>query len=155
VTSLCCLGRTVSERVVAPPASKEVAGSGLRRGRFVDPLVEEIVRPLAAARSLAAGLTCGGAVVVRRVVGLLDEVLRGDATLSKVDRVVAAEPLPGPEGVAPAPAYPLVLTGVDYPGVEFEADEDARDSTRSVFGDLRVERQTAARVAERVVSGLE
>jgi len=106
---------------------------------------------------LVVRLRAGGFArqLVRRVVGLLDEVLRGDATLSKVDRVVAAEPLPGPEGVAPAPAYPLVLTGVDYPGVEFEADEDARDSTRSVFGDLRVERQTAARVAECVVSGLE
>lgn len=105
---------------------------------------------------LVVELRAGGFArqLVRRVVGLLDEVLRGDATRSKVDRVFSADPLPGPEGVAPAPAYPLVLTGVDYPGVTFEPDDDAVDATRSVFEDLRVERATAARVAACVVSGL-
>ncbi|WP_276249719.1 tRNA pseudouridine(38-40) synthase TruA [Haloarcula rara] len=103
--------------------------------------------------TLAAGGFCRQ--LVRRVVGLLDEIIRGAAPPSKVDCVFDDEPLPGPEGVAPAPAYPLVLTGVDYPGVTFETDEEASDSARSVFEELRVERQTAARVAECVVSGLE
>jgi tRNA pseudouridine38-40 synthase len=93
--------------------------------------------------------------LVRRVVGLFDEILRGDAAVSKVDRVFSADPLPGPEGVAPAPAYPLVLSGVDYPGVAFETDEAAVETARSTFEDRRVERRTAARVAGYVVSGLE
>ncbi|MDS0282222.1 tRNA pseudouridine(38-40) synthase TruA [Haloarcula onubensis] len=107
--------------------------------------------------SLVVRLRAGGFCrqLVRRVVGLLDEMLRGEATLAKVDRVFSAESLPGPEGVAPAPAYPLVLSGVDYPGVAFEADEDAIEDARSAFEALRVERQTAARVARYVVSGLE
>ncbi|MBX0287754.1 tRNA pseudouridine(38-40) synthase TruA [Haloarcula salinisoli] len=93
--------------------------------------------------------------LVRRVVGLLDEILRGESSRSKVERVFAAKPLPGPEGVAPAPAYPLVLSGVDYPDVLFETDDEAVETARSVFEDLHVERQTAARVAGCVVSGLE
>jgi len=105
---------------------------------------------------LVVELRAGGFArqLVRRVVGLLDEILRGESSSSKVDRVFAAEPLPGPEGVAPAPAYPLVLTGVDYPGVEFQTDDDAVETARSVFEDLRIERRTGARVAARVVSGL-
>ena len=105
---------------------------------------------------LVVELRAGGFArqLVRRVVGLLAELIRGDAPRSKVGRVLSAEPLPGPEGVAPAPAYPLVLSGVTYPGVEFEADEEATESARSVFEDLRAERQTAARVAACVVSEL-
>ncbi len=106
---------------------------------------------------LVVTLAAGGFArqLVRRVVGLLDEILRGASPPSKADRVFDDEPLPGPEGVAPAPAYPLVLTGVDYPGVEFETDDEAVESARSVFEELRVERRTASRVAECVVSGLE
>ncbi|WP_324665272.1 tRNA pseudouridine(38-40) synthase TruA [Haloarcula sediminis] len=106
---------------------------------------------------LVVELRAGGFArqLVRRVVGLLDEIIRGESALSKVDRVLSAEPLSGPEGVAPAPAYPLVLTGVDYPGVVFDPDDDAVDGARSVFEDLRVERATAARVAACVASGIE
>jgi len=93
--------------------------------------------------------------LVRRVVGLLDEILRDDSPRSKVERVFADEPLPGPDGVAPAPAYPLVLTGVEYSGVTFQVDDDAVESARSMFENLQVERRTAARVAECVVSGLD
>ncbi|WP_262180073.1 tRNA pseudouridine(38-40) synthase TruA [Haloarcula laminariae] len=105
---------------------------------------------------LVVELRAGGFArqLVRRVVGLLDEILRDGAPRSKVERVFDDAPLPGPEGVAPAPAYPLVLTGVDYPGVAFEPDEDAVDGARSVFEALRVERHTAGRVAGRMVSGL-
>jgi len=92
---------------------------------------------------------------VRRVVGLVAEIARGDSPLSKVDRVLAAGPLSGPDGVAPAPAYPLVLTGVDYPEVAFDADSEAVDSARTVFADRRAERRTAARVAGCVLNGLE
>jgi tRNA pseudouridine38-40 synthase len=102
--------------------------------------------------TLAAGGFCRQ--LVRRVVGLLAELVRDESPLSKVDRVFAPEQLPGPEGVAPAPAYPLVLAGVDYPGVEFESEGDAVESAHSVFAELRAERRTAARVAGCVSSGL-
>ena len=93
--------------------------------------------------------------LVRRVVGLLAEIACGESALSKVDRVLAPEPLSGPDGVAPAPASPLVLTGVHYPEITFDADPEAVDSARTVFADLRDERRTAARVADRVLDGLE
>jgi tRNA pseudouridine38-40 synthase len=106
---------------------------------------------------LVVELRAGGFArqLVRRAVGLLDEVVRGDAPPSKVDRVLTAEPLSGPEGVAPAPAYPLVLSDVRYSGVDFEPDDDALSTARTVFSDLRAERQTAARVADHVLRGLE
>ena len=93
--------------------------------------------------------------LVRRVVGLVAEIARGESALGKVDRVLASEPLPGPEGVAPAPAYPLVLTGVSYPGLDFEVDREAAASAREVFADLRAERLAGARVAGSVLEGLE
>jgi tRNA pseudouridine38-40 synthase len=106
---------------------------------------------------LVVELRAGGFArqLVRRVVGLLADICRGDAPRSKIDRVLAPEPLSGPEGVAPAPAYPLVLTDVTYPGVTFEPDTEAVGSARDVFADLRSERRTAARVAGHVLDGLD
>jgi tRNA pseudouridine38-40 synthase len=106
---------------------------------------------------LVVELRAGGFArqLVRRVVGLLAEILRGDASLSKVERAFDDEPLSGPEGVAPAPAYPLVLTDVLYPGVGFEPDSEAVESARTVFAELRAERRTAAQVADHVLTGLE
>jgi tRNA pseudouridine38-40 synthase len=106
---------------------------------------------------LVVELRAGGFArqLVRRVVGLLAEIVREAASLSKIERVLDEEPLSGPEGVAPAPAYPLVLTDVVYPGVGFETDADAVQSARSVFEELRAERRTAAKVADHVLTGLE
>ncbi|MBV0925327.1 tRNA pseudouridine(38-40) synthase TruA [Halomicroarcula limicola] len=92
--------------------------------------------------------------LVRRVVGLIAEVARGESSFPKVERVLGPEPVEGPEGVAPAPAYPLVLTDVTYPGVGFDADPDARASAREIFDGLRAERRTTARVAGTVRDGL-
>jgi len=105
---------------------------------------------------LVVELRAGGFArqLVRRVVGLLAEILRGEASPSKVERVFSPEPIPGPEGVAPAPAYPLVLTDVSYPSVTFERDAEAVESASAVFEKLRTERRTAARVAGRVADGL-
>jgi len=105
---------------------------------------------------LVVELRAGGFArqLVRRVVGLLDEILRGVSPPSKVDSVFSPEPLPGPDGVAPAPAYPLVLTDVRYPGVTFERDEEAAEGADDVFEELRTERRTAARVAGRIADGL-
>jgi tRNA pseudouridine38-40 synthase len=93
--------------------------------------------------------------LVRRVVGLVDEVGSGDAGLSKVDRVLGSAPLDGPEGVAPAPAEALVLWEVAYPGIAFTVDADAAETAREIFGESRVTHATAARVAGSVEDALD
>ncbi|MFC7153884.1 tRNA pseudouridine(38-40) synthase TruA [Halomarina halobia] len=92
--------------------------------------------------------------LVRRVVGMVAAVARGERDLAFVDRVLSAEALSGPDGVAPAPPEPLVLTRVDYPDLDFAADERAAASAREVFEARRVERLTGARVAETVLDGM-
>ncbi len=92
--------------------------------------------------------------LVRRVVSLVREVAVGDAELAKVERVLGAEPIDGPEGVAPAPAEPLVLADVAYPGVTFDRDADAAASAREVFRQKRIERAAGARVAGRIAEGV-
>jgi tRNA pseudouridine38-40 synthase len=92
--------------------------------------------------------------LVRRVVSLVRAVGRGEATLSKVDRVLASEPLSGPEGVPAAPPTPLVLSDVGYPCVSFAVDEAAVASARAVFENRRVEGLVRARVADAVLDRL-
>jgi tRNA pseudouridine38-40 synthase len=97
---------------------------------------------------LVCRLRAGGFArqLVRRVVRVVDTVARGERALGAVDRLLAPAPVDGPEGVAPAPAYPLVLTGVDY-GLAFERDDEALASLRDVFEGRRGEYETRARVA--------
>jgi len=85
--------------------------------------------------------------LVRRAVSLVAEVARGGASLDRVERALGPEGLSGPEGIPPAPAYPLVLTDVSYPGLPFSSDEAALERARELFAELRVERRTGARVA--------
>ncbi|MFB6308309.1 MAG: tRNA pseudouridine(38-40) synthase TruA, partial [Haloarculaceae archaeon] len=70
---------------------------------------------------LVLELTAGGFArqLVRRLVSVVAEIATGDAELDRIDRVLAPEPLSGPDGVPPAPAEPLVLTGVAYPDLSF------------------------------------
>jgi tRNA pseudouridine38-40 synthase len=97
-------------------------------------------------------LRAGGFVreMVRRVVSLVRAVATGDAELAKVERVLGPEQVEGPAGVAPAPAYPLVLVDAGYPQLDFSVDEEAAESTREVFESIREERATGARVAREV-----
>ncbi|PSP95777.1 tRNA pseudouridine(38-40) synthase TruA [Halobacteriales archaeon QS_4_62_28] len=92
--------------------------------------------------------------LVRRVVGLVGEIAGGDRPLAKIDRVFDDAPLDGPEGVAPAPPAPLVLTAVDY-DVSFTIDADARASARAVFAKRYAKRLASARVARTVRDGFE
>ena len=92
--------------------------------------------------------------LVRRLVSLVRAVATGEAATEKVERVLAPDPLPGHEGIAPAPAYPLVLVGVEYPDLDFTIDADAAESARAVFGDRRAEWRTRARVAGEIAGRL-
>ena len=91
--------------------------------------------------------------LVRRLVTLLVDVGTGERTIDSIERVLAPEPLPGHEGVRPAPAYPLVLASVEY-DLDFAVDPDAVEATRAVFEADRVEYLTRSRVAGLVVDGL-
>jgi tRNA pseudouridine38-40 synthase len=89
------------------------------------------------------------------VVGLATEIGRGESELEKVDRVLGPEPIDGPDGVAPAPAEPLVLWDVAYDWVSFRVDEEAAESARAVWRQRHRERAAAARVAGVISDGLE
>ncbi|WP_101294201.1 tRNA pseudouridine(38-40) synthase TruA [Halegenticoccus soli] len=92
--------------------------------------------------------------LVRRLVSLVRAVAAGEADLAKVDRVLGPDPIDGPEGVAPAPPTPLVLTRVEYPDVSFDVDADAAGSARAVFDDRYVAGRVAARVADEIRRGV-
>lgn len=92
--------------------------------------------------------------LVRRIVSLAADIGAGDA-FERIERVLDESPLSGPDGVGPAPAYPLVLTDVQYPELSFQTDADAAARARELFEKQRVERTTAARVSRELTDGLE
>ena len=73
--------------------------------------------------------------LVRRLVAAVRAVGRGAADPSHIERLLAAEPVPGELGVGPAPAAPLVLWNVAYDGVTFAVDDEAAESARAAFGE--------------------
>jgi tRNA pseudouridine38-40 synthase len=85
---------------------------------------------------------------VRRLASLLAAVGAGERDLDFVDRVLADESLPGPEGVPAAAPDPLVLAGVDYgDALDFRVHRAAAATAWTAFERRRVERTTGARVA--------
>jgi tRNA pseudouridine38-40 synthase len=92
--------------------------------------------------------------LVRRLVSLVAASARRGLPESRVERVLSAEPLSGPEGVAPAPAEALVLSDVAYP-LEFAADGRAAADAREWFRERRAEAATGARVAGHVAGALD
>jgi len=105
---------------------------------------------------LVVTLSAGGFArqLVRRVVSVVSAVARGNADPDRVEQVLAAEPLDGPEGVAPAPASPLVLADVTYPGLEFAVDDDAAASARAVFDERFVAATATAAVSAAIRDGI-
>jgi len=106
---------------------------------------------------LVFALRAGGFVreMVRRVVSLVRAVATGDASPAKVERVLDPERIQGPDGVAPAPAFPLVLADVTYSTLSFAVDPEAAASAREAFERLREERTTGARVAAAVADRID
>jgi tRNA pseudouridine38-40 synthase len=82
--------------------------------------------------------------LVRRVVSLVSMVARGERPLAFVDRVLESDPLPGEDGVPPAPPEGLVLLDVTYPDLSFVVDAEAAASARAVFEARRVDAATRA-----------
>ncbi|PSP72785.1 tRNA pseudouridine(38-40) synthase TruA [Halobacteriales archaeon QS_3_64_16] len=92
--------------------------------------------------------------LVRQLVALVRSVATGEVPFTRVERALSAERLDGGAGVGPAPASPLVLTEVRYPGVEFAVDREAAASAREVFERRRIEHATRARVASTVADNV-
>lgn len=88
---------------------------------------------------------------VRRLTAVVHGVAAGDSGLDRVDQVLSAERLADEEGVPTAPPEPLVLVGVDYPGLAFEHDPVAAATAREVFGAARADGLVRARVADEIL----
>lgn len=84
--------------------------------------------------------------LVRRLVSLLRSIASGSASLAKIDRVFDPEPLEGPEGIPPAPAYPLYLADVRY-DIAFVRAPDAAADLRERSEHRQVEHAVRSRVA--------
>ncbi len=91
--------------------------------------------------------------LVRRLVSLYDRVHDGTDSLDFIDRALQQEPLPGPDGIQPAPAEPLVLTGVGYDR-SFEVDEEATATARETFEAWTRTARTRAAVTKQLDRGL-
>jgi len=91
--------------------------------------------------------------LVRRLVSLLRAVASDAAPLSKVDRVLAPDPIDGPEGVPPAPAYPLYLSDVCY-DVDFSVAPDAAADAGDRFVARRIEHAVRSRVAGAIADAI-
>ena len=106
---------------------------------------------------LEVTVTAGGfpRQLVRRLITLIVRVGAGVANRATIDRVLAAESLPGHEGIPPAPPRPLVLADVVYPGVTFERDEQAARRAGAIFTARRIERSTAERVTAQLEAGID
>lgn len=108
---------------------------------------------------LVIELSAGGfpRALVRRIVSAVRAVGRGTTELSRIDRLLAAEPVPGELGVPPAPAEPLVLWNAAYDGVTFETDPEAAESARVAFGERHRDARHAAAatgaIRDRLASG--
>lgn len=106
-------------------------------------------------------VTCSGQgflhELVRRLVSLIEGIASGAVPLDKIERILSAESLEGPDGIAPAPPEPLVLTDVQYPDVSFEADQAVVDDCRAIFekrmGVARARASVMGRIADELNRG--
>jgi tRNA pseudouridine38-40 synthase len=141
----------------APDADRERAAdavewlSGERDFHNLTPDGDGTVRTLAGTverdgEFLVVRLRAGGfpRQFVRRAVTLIESVATDEAGRERIERVLGPKSLPGPEGVRPAPPYPLVLTDVSYP-LSFEVAETAAADARAQFRERRVEHATRRR----------
>lgn len=92
---------------------------------------------------------------VRRLVTVVDAVASGATGHNRIEQLLAPAPVDGPDGVAPAPPEPLILSAVVYPEFAVERDPDAVDSAREVFEELALDHRTNARVARAIAEGFD
>lgn len=88
--------------------------------------------------------------LVRRLSAVLGAVLRGEAELSWIDRLLDDASVSGPDGVAPASPLPLVLTDVSYPTASFTPAADVG----TVFADRAQSLAARTKVLDRIAAGV-
>ena len=91
--------------------------------------------------------------LVRRLVSIIKEISSKKSPIEKINRIFSIEALTGPEGIPPAPPYPLILTRVDYPYI-FENDSKSLDSAYKIFKKLSIEHNTISHVFEHMILNL-
>jgi tRNA pseudouridine38-40 synthase len=84
---------------------------------------------------------------VRRAVTLVAAIGRNERPLAFLDRVLSADTLAGPDGLAPAFPDSLVMTDVSYSNVSFTRDQAAAATAQKLFENRARERAARARVA--------
>ena len=117
-------------------------------------------------RGLSGRLTRRGAVVelefaaggfarelVRRLVSVIQCVATGEQSLEWVDTLLG--PTTVEQRPPPAPPEPLVLSDVVYPGVDFDRDPEAAESTQTAFGQRAVDALVGERVSRSVREGVD
>jgi tRNA pseudouridine38-40 synthase len=92
--------------------------------------------------------------LVRRITRLIEAVATGAADLDRVDHLLGAEPVDGPDGVAPAAPEPLVLVDVTYPDVTFSVDPDAGHAVAERFRERAGADRAAAAALARIGDGI-
>ena len=82
---------------------------------------------------------------VRRFVAVVQAVGGGNTSLSWIEQLLGDEPVdPRPQTASPEP---LVLSAVDYPGVDFERDSQAAASGVDAFGERALDAFVGHRVS--------
>ena len=90
--------------------------------------------------------------LVRRLVSVVRIVATGERPADWIDELLGPDPVdPRPP---PAPAEPLLLSGVRYPNVDFERDLKAVDSGTVAFGERAVEALARGRLSQAVADGM-
>ena len=91
---------------------------------------------------------------VRRFVAVVRAYAAGECGDDRLDRLLSPAAVDGPEGVAPAPPGPLLLSAVHYPDCSFEPDETAVAAVRRVVRERRRRGLASAAVADSVLDGV-
>lgn len=160
--------RTYVYSLYAPEADRDAARAALDRLSGEHDFHNLTPDDTGTRRHLSASLSADGPMLeltvraggfprqlVRRLVSLVAAVACGERELAHLDRVLSPEPLSGPDGVAPAPPYPLLLQAVAYSDLTFEADPNAAIEARDVFESRQQEHAVRARVAGKIADGID
>ena len=90
--------------------------------------------------------------LVRRLVSVIQAVGTGEKSLSWIDSLLGDDPVdPRPSPAAPEP---LVLSAVEYPGVDFERDPEAAERGAIAFGERVVAARSIGRVSTAITERL-
>lgn len=94
--------------------------------------------------------------LVRQLIAVARDVAIDVLSFEGLERALDPDPLPGHEGIAPAPPEPLVLSAVEYGDhdLEFVLDERAETDAMRILERRRIERLVGARVAGQLRDGI-